>query len=150
MAVRWFLAFLPCTTSNVTKRKTRTTSPDRCVSCFWRLSALASRRLADQVLFLADTGLCKFRRSPEAGSISTAHGFHFHRRQGQQQPPRRRCVQQPPASWLVGVSNIRCVALAMRPRRYAYRNQVMFGSSYLYFSQETSFMIFKKLGIRYK
>lgn len=38
-------------TCNVTKRKTRTTSPDRCVSCFWRLSALASRRLADQVLF---------------------------------------------------------------------------------------------------
>lgn len=54
MAVRWFLAFLPCTTSNVTKRKTRTTSPDRCVSCFRpasERSALASRRLADQVLF---------------------------------------------------------------------------------------------------
>jgi hypothetical protein len=77
MAVRWFLAFLPCTTSNVTKRKTRTTSPDRCVSCFWRLSALASRRLADQVLFLADTGLCKFRRSSEAGSRKHIHGARF-------------------------------------------------------------------------
>jgi hypothetical protein len=41
-------------TCNVTKRKTRTTSPDRCVSCFRpasERSALASRRLADQVLF---------------------------------------------------------------------------------------------------
>jgi hypothetical protein len=51
MAVRWFLSRRTC---NVTKRKTRTTSPDRCVSCFRPASergALASRRLADQVLF---------------------------------------------------------------------------------------------------
>jgi hypothetical protein len=62
------------------KKKTWTTSPDRCVSCFRpasERSALASRRLADQVLFFGV-------RSAGARKhiAAAAHGFHFHDRGG--------------------------------------------------------------------
>lgn len=78
MAVRWFLSRRTC---NVTKRKTRTTSPDRCVSCFRpasERSALASRRLADQVLFFGVRSAGARKHS----CIAAAHGFHFHDRGG--------------------------------------------------------------------